>query len=356
MSIQNETAWVPLHRMPMGERSFGLAWLSERTSSSTRHRRPFFVCRFRDACAEATCMIWSDSPWFVACSNWKVGQAFGFEAALGQHEKYGLQIELFSIEPVQLDDSYKQFMPAHLELESRFSVPVMWDQLLHRVQTEIADVGLIRLVLTLLNRYEVALKLLPASDGKFYPFRGGWLEHVVHLWQSCQWLVDHYRTQYAAQEPELNRDLVLAGVVLHDIGRVLEWKVAPDGTEWTSTVPGKLFGHVLLGRDLVRATATELQCVQADVLERLEHIILSHLALPEWGSPRLPMIPEVLILHHADDLDAKLEMYMRCYRKDQQPGPFTARDPVLNKPLLKQGAWPDARVESHPLANPNNGQ
>ena len=62
---------------------------------------------------------------------------------------------------------------------------------------------------------------------------------------------------------------------------------------------------------------------------------LEHLNLPEWGSPRLPLIPESLILHHADDLDAKLEMYVRCLTRDTNDGPFTARDPVLNRPLFK---------------------
>ncbi len=72
-----------------------------------------------------------------------------------------------------------------------------------------------------------------------------------------------------------------------------------------------------------------------ELVQMLEHIILSHLALPEWGSPRLPLIPECLIIHHADDLDAKLEMYVRCLMKDKETGPFTARDAVLGKQLFK---------------------
>jgi 3'-5' exoribonuclease len=70
-------------------------------------------------------------------------------------------------------------------------------------------------------------------------------------------------------------------------------------------------------------------------VQLLGHLLTAYLSLPEWGSPRLPLIPEVLILHHADDLDAKLEMYARCLRKDVAPGPFTERDPVLGKQLLK---------------------
>ena len=71
------------------------------------------------------------------------------------------------------------------------------------------------------------------------------------------------------------------------------------------------------------------------LLELLLHMVVSHLRLPEWGSPRLPLIPEVLIVHHADDLDAKFEMYARCLTRDAADGPFTDRDPVLGRPLLK---------------------
>ena len=100
-------------------------------------------------------------------------------------------------------------------------------------------------------------------------------------------------------------------------------------------VPGRLLGHLFLGRDLVRDTARELGDVDPQLVQMLEHLIVTHLAIPEWGSPRLPLIPECLILHHADDLDAKLEMYLRCLARDKEPGDFTGRDPILGRQLYK---------------------
>ena len=135
--------------------------------------------------------------------------------------------------------------------------------------------------------------------------------------------------------PPLNRDLVVAGAALHDIGRAAELTPQLPGQPTDYTVAGRLFGHLSLGRDLIRAAATDLPELNPELLTLLEHLVHSHLSLPEWGSPRLPAIPEVLILHHADDLDAKLEMYVRCLTRDSGPGPFTDRDPVLGKPLLK---------------------
>ena len=102
------------------------------------------------------------------------------------------------------------------------------------------------------------------------------------------------------------------------------------------TIPGRLLGHVQLGRDLIRDAAKGVPDLNPGLVLLLDHLVLVHLTLPEWGSPRLPMIPEALVLHHADDLDAKFEMYARHLTRDAADGPFTERDPVLGKALLKR--------------------
>jgi 3'-5' exoribonuclease len=148
-------------------------------------------------------------------------------------------------------------------------------------------------------------------------------------------LADKYISHYPELTPALNRDLVAAGAVLHDIGRAAELTVGAPGQPPEPTVPGHLFGHLFLGRDLIHDAARDVADLNPELLMLLEHIVVTHLTRPEWGSPRLPVIPEVLILHHADDLDAKLEMYVRCLTRDTADGPLTDRDPVLGKQLLK---------------------
>ena len=96
-------------------------------------------------------------------------------------------------------------------------------------------------------------------------------------------------------------------------------------------------GHLVLGRDLVRDTARELGDVDPELLQMLEHIILAHPNRPEWGSPRLPLIPECLIVHHADDLDAKMEMYVRWLSKDKEPGAFTRASPCSGSGYSRDG-------------------
>ena len=120
-----------------------------------------------------------------------------------------------------------------------------------------------------------------------------------------------------------------------DIEGTSECREDCDHHEPQPTVPGRMFGHLFLGRDLVRDAAREQGDVNPELVQLLEHLIVTHLALPEWGSPKLPLIPECLILHHADDLDAKMEMYARCLTRDMAQGPFTDRDPILGRQLYK---------------------
>jgi 3'-5' exoribonuclease len=209
----------------------------------------------------------------------------------------------------------------------------MFAELRRLAEAHVADEPLRRLVLGLLDRHAGPLKRLPASAGKFYPFAGGLLEHTLSVTRSCLWLAERYAASYPELKPPLNRDLIVAAAVLPDLGRVAE--LADDPLAPQPTVPGRLLGHLLLGRDLVRDAAGAQGDVNPELVQLLEHLLVTHLALPEWGSPRPPLVPECLILHHADDLDAKLEMYARCLSRDGAAGPFTDRDPVLGKALYK---------------------
>ena len=325
---------VPLHQLIAGKSADFFAQLAEKARSARRDGKPYFICRFRDRSRSVACMIWSDGPWFEACEkDWQPGQFYKLRANYQEHPTYGPQIELLQIRPIVPADAKDGFNPLDFIEKSRFDADAMYQELWKLAEAEIANVPLRRLVLNLLERHQAPLKRLPATQRNFYPFAGGLLEHILSVTHTCMHLADKYVARYEELKPPLNRDLVLAGAILHDLGRVVE--LGDDVVNPQPTVPGRLLGHVLLGRDLVRDMARELGNVDAELVQLLEHIIMSHLTLPEWGSPRLPMIPECLILHHADDLDAKLEMYVRCLSRDQEPGPFTARDPVLGKVLLK---------------------
>lgn len=323
-----------LCEMKPGQAGDFFALLTERSRGARKDGRPFYTCRFRDSQRSAALMVWAEGAWFEACEkDWREGIFFKIRGLYEEHPTYGPQIEIANIRPATDADRLDGFEPLDFVEKSRFAPEAMFQELKTLAEATIADLPLRRLVLTILDKQKKPLQELPATQNKFFPFAGGLLEHTLSVTHSCLHLVDKYAAHYAHLDPLLNRDLVVAGAILHDMGRTLEF--AGDVVGVQPTVPGRLLGHLFLGRDLVRDTARELGDIDPDLLQRLEHILITHLALPEWGSPRLPLVPECLILHHADDLDAKLEMYVRCLSRDQEPGPFTARDPALGKQLYK---------------------
>lgn len=329
------TALARLSDLTPGQKGDFYALLTERTRGTTREGKDYFHCRLRDLRRTVSVMVWSDSEWFTDCEqNWKPGQFYKVRGIYNEHERYGPQVELERIRAVNESDSGHGFDALDFVERSRRPPADLFAELKELVGKEIADEPLRRLVLALLDDHAAAWQRLPATRDRYYPFAGGLLEHTLTVTRTCLELVDRYRAQYPELKPPLNRDLVLAGAVLHEVGRVVELEA--DSLSVDYSVPGRLAGHLVLGRDLVRDKARELGDVNPELVRLLEHLLLSYLALPEWGSPRLPLIPECLIVHHADDLDAKLEMYVRCLSRDQAEGPFTDREPSLNRQLLKR--------------------
>jgi 3'-5' exoribonuclease len=112
----------------------------------------------------------------------------------------------------------------------------------------------------------------------------------------------------------------------------------PEGA--THTPEGSLIGHILIGRDMVREAAVVSKSgtkLDADTLLRLEHLIIAHQGRPDWGSPKLPMTPEALLVHYADDIDAKYAMMVGVLRDDTTPGPVTSRKNVLMQQVYRGG-------------------
>jgi 3'-5' exoribonuclease len=342
---------VPLGSLEVGQHADCFVLLAERKPAVAANGKPYFSCRFRDNRRAVTYMVWSDGPHYLDCEkNWRPGKCYKLRCVYFEHDKYGPQVEIQQIREATDDDTPDGFDPLALVERSRGEPAEMFKDLRALVKTEIDGEPLRRLVLFVLDKNADRLHWLPASHGKYYPFAGGWLEHTLSVTNTCLYLAAKYRAAYPDLGRPIDRDLLVAGAVLHDIGRVGEF----DGpTASQSTVAGELVGHLFLGRDVVRDAAREVPDLNPQLLQLLEHLIVSHLNLPAWGSPRLPAIPESLILHHADDLDAKVEMFARCLTRDVAAGPFTDKDPVLGRPLYK--GTPTAAAAGPPVSPDGTG-
>jgi len=335
MSKSKKPVLAKLSELQAGNYVDCFVQLAEKSRKTLPDGKPFVTCKYRDARRTVGAVpIWSDSPLFEQAQTWQVGQFFKVRATFTEHEKYGPQLDIEQMRLVEERDRNDGFTELDFTERSRFDPEAMFADLESIVTSEIADGPLRTLVLNLLTAHAAVLKTLPGSARHYYPFAGGWLEHTLSVTRSCAWLADRYAAQFPELNPPLNRGLVIAAAVLHDIGRVRELDARP-GQPTKDTVPGELFGRLFLGYDLIRAAAVGVPDLSPELLDLLLHCVVAHLKMPEWGSTRLPSVPEALILHHVAELDARMEVYARCLTRDTADGPFTERDPILGRPLLK---------------------
>ena len=178
-----------------------------------------------------------------------------------------------------------------------------------------------------------AYREAPAARQLHHAWLGGLLEHVVSLLTLADRVAPHY--------PILDRDLLLTGVILHDIGKVheLSWETGFD-----YTVEGTLLGHIQMGMALVEKTIDSLPNFPPKLKTLVLHMILSHHGKLEFGSPKLPMIPEALVLNFLDDLDAKMQAmageFEKCIREGKGPDELTGKVWALDqRQLLNTKRW-----------------
>src|SRR5216684_4831521 len=169
-----------------------------------------------------------------------------------------------------------------------------------------------------------AYRNAPAAKTLHHAFIGGLLEHVVSLFNSCDLMCRNY--------PQINRDLLLAGAFFHDIGKIQELTY---NRAFSYTTRGQLLGHMVIELEMLQAKLAKLPDFPAGLKTLLEHLIISHHGQYDFGSPKLPMFPEALMLHYLDDLDSKMEA-MRAHfeREASYDSPWTSYNASLGRPLL----------------------
>jgi len=181
-----------------------------------------------------------------------------------------------------------------------------------------------------------AYRTAPAAKTLHHAYIGGLLDHVVSLFRSCDLICRNY--------PQINRDLLLTGAFLHDIGKIHELAY---NRSFSYTTRGQLLGHMVIELEMVHAKIAQIPNFPSELKMLVEHLIISHHGQYEFGSPKLPMFPEALVLHYLDDLDSKMES-MRAHfaREVCSEGVWTGYNPSLARPLLNTAKFLEKKASA----------
>ncbi len=280
---------------------FVVAQVERRT---TREGQPFLVARLKDRSGEVEAIAFDQvehlEPVLIRGTVVQIrGRVERFHQALRIKV---LEAHAVPPEKVHLAD----FLP---------TTPRDVDRLLQQVQDLLKTLKnpyLRRLFQRMLEDKDLVARLrrAPAATTYHHNYLGGLLEHTQNILRMADTLARVY--------PHLDRDLLLAGAFLHDIGKLEEYELTPAGIEVTDR--GRLLGHILLGVELLNRYAARVPGFPRDLLMRLQHMILSHHGELEWGSPVRPALVEAQVLHFLDNMDARIWMFAEAARHPRAPG------------------------------------
>jgi len=224
---------------------------------------------------------------------------------------------------------------------TRFDIEEMWTELRSYVDA-FQNADLRRLVFAFLDDPAIgpAYRAAPAAKVLHHAWIGGLLEHVLTLVRVCRATAPFY--------PEVDADLLVTGAILHDIGKVreLSW-----GTSFSYTLEGQMIGHISIAQGMLREKVKELPCFPEKLRVLVEHMILSHHGKYEFGSPKLPMTPEAILLSALDDVEAKMQAMRNEFGRDAAAGKSGAEMTEwvrsMERPLLNSKAFLES-PETHP--------
>ena len=179
---------------------------------------------------------------------------------------------------------------------------------------------------TLFLRNEAQFRTVPAAKTVHHGFRGGLLMHTVNMLRAADYLAELYTEV-------INRDLLLAGTLLHDIAKIREFLFSPLGMVKEYSVEGQLLGHLVMGAQEIAEAAGELD-IPREKAVLLQHLVLSHHGEPEFGAAVRPVCAEAELLHLIDMIDSRMEIYAEALQT-LPPGSFSERIYALEKKIYK---------------------
>ncbi len=287
--------------------------LERKSERETKTGKPYYEIILVDGTGDMKLKVWDNRPQFEALQTISDGSLLRLSGEWTQNQ-YGIDSSKWDIRLLN-EDEKADFLAGDPETRARQDKD--WADIL-AMTGSIADPRLREVCELLISKYASKFRRSAAARRNHHARRGGLVEHVAQMMRSAQALCTVYT--------DLNRDLITAGVLFHDCGKMWENNYPEVGFSQPYNIHGEMLGHIPLGietlnklwRDMMakqadNSTWQELTPSSEDVHIHLLHLIASHHGTHEWGSPTLPRTPEAMTLHYVDNLDAKYEMMRMGY-------------------------------------------
>ncbi len=291
---------------------------------TTRNGGLYIQCTLCDKSGSVSGRLWQATDAIYASIP-----AGGFVHVKGRTEDYRgmLQFIIEALRPVPTENvDLADFLAT-----SPYDIEEMWAEALD-ILRQVKNPHLRMLIKKFVEDRELVarVKRSPAAMTMHHPYIGGLVEHTLNMMRSAQAVLPLY--------PKLNADLVYVGIFLHDLGKCSELSadIAIDYTE-----RGNLIGHITetaiwIGEKAAAVAAETAEPFPARTVMLLQHIVLSHHGVHEYGSPKLPMIPEAFLIHYLDNMDAKMYMTFNDIERDPDPSsPFAPYNRALEGRMYK---------------------
>jgi 3'-5' exoribonuclease len=277
--------------------------VARKNLAETKVGKPYLALTLMDRSGEIEARIWDNAASFDAHAQ--VGN-FVIAQGIAKSFRDQLQLGVVFLEKVDKEAvTLADFMPA-----SKRDKTAMQEELA-AVIASIQDAGVQKLLQKIFSGETLELfSTAPAAKKMHHAYIGGLLEHTLSVTALADGLACHY--------PELDRDVFLAGALLHDLAKIREFSFSSLPFDYTDQ--GRLLGHLVLGVQMVQEAAAGIEELSPEMLDQLCHLILSHHGRHDFGAPVLPMTQEALLLHHVDDIDAKMNYTDQLREKMSEPG------------------------------------
>ena len=280
---------------------------------STRDGKPYCELALADACDRMTLRVWSDHPEFKACGSLKASEFIELSGEFVQHQQFGLDARNWKVRHLNGQER-AELLQGPPELRARQAAD--WEYIGERTRS-LEDPRLRALGEAFLAEHGERFRRTAGARSYHHARRGGLVEHVAQMMRTA--------TAIAPLYPQLNLDLLIAGVLFHDAGKLWENHLPETGFTMGYDEIGELMGHISIGLELVNSLWRKLQTEEnmrgwsaltpssEDVRMHLLHLIGAHHGEPQFGSPVSPKTPEAMALNYIDNLDARMEMFAAGY-------------------------------------------